>query len=69
VTWQHFVQEEGKGVAAAAALSAVGAINPLASLLALVRAPWRPRWVIAEQQAVAVQRLGGAALGATPLFE
>ena len=62
---QHFIQEDGKRVSAASALATVGAKKPLTPSPASARVSR----VIAEKQAVPVQRLRSAAVRAAPLLE
>lgn len=65
VPWENVRQQEGKGLAAAAALPAMGAKYPLAAnhLAAALS------WIIAVKKTVPIQRLDLAAAGTALLFE
>lgn len=63
--WQHRGQKQGKRAPAAAALAALGTIDPLAA----DRLAGRVGRIVAVEQAVPVQRLGATAAGTALLFE
>lgn len=62
---QDILQKDRAGAAAASALAAIGAVNPLASDLALVGLGQ----VVAVKKAVPVQRLGSTAVATALLLE